>query len=424
MPLTKLKIAPGINQEGTNYSNENGWFQGSNVRFRSRLPEKIGGWSKISTSSYLGVARLLDNWVDFSGNNYIGIGTNLKYYLSLGGANYDITPIRITFSHATSPSTDNCFTAGYLSTTVIVTLAGHGGSTGDFVTFSGAVGFAGITSSTLNTEYQIIVLSNNTFSITLPNPATATSTGGGIAITATFQITTGASTYTFGLGWGAGGWGRGGWGSAYSAGIGEQLTLWTSDTYGQDLLLAQRGGAIYYRANTIDNSVRAILLSTSAGIYTPVATNQIISSAVNEFVIALGANSYIFGTPNSTFDPMLVRWSDQANPNQWVPSITNQSGEYRLSRGSYIVMGQVTRQENLIWTDTALYSMQYIGPPYIWSFQLLMDNISIISPNAAVTVNGVTYWMGTDKFYSYSGAVTTLTCTLKQYVFLDISIAN
>lgn len=158
-----------------------------------------------------------------------------------------------------------------------------------------------------------------------------------------------------------------------------------------------------------------------AGDYVPNATNQVMAASIEQFIIALGANSFVQDTPNSSFNPMLVRWSDQANPYQWVPQVTNQSGEFTLSNGSFIMCGQTTRQETLIWTNSCLYSMQYVGYPYVWSFQVLMDNISIMSPNVPVTVNNVTYWMGKDKFYMYTGVVQTLPCSLRQYIFENIN---
>jgi hypothetical protein len=146
-----------------------------------------------------------------------------------------------------------------------------------------------------------------------------------------------------------------------------------------------------------------------------------VSSAIQRFVIAFGSNPYTPDVPNSTFDPMLVRWSDQANPYQWVPQLTNQSGEYLLTNGSYIMGARATRQEILVWTNSALYSMQYLGAPYIWGFQILMDNISVMSPNSMITVNNITYWMGEEKFYMYSGRVETLPCSLRQYIFANIN---
>ena len=210
-----------------------------------------------------------------------------------------------------------------------------------------------------------------------------------------------------------------GWGQATAGAgnsVGQQMRVWTNDNYGQNLLIAPRGGPIYYWVNNTSTFPRAVPLTTDVPI---VATNQVLVSDVSRFVIAMGCNSYGDGT--NKFDPMLVRWSDQENPGVWTPIITNQSGEQRLTNGSYIMQAKRNRQEILIWTDSAIYSMQYVGPPYVWGFQLLMDNISIVGPNAAIVVNNVAYWMGNDKFYSYSGVVQTLPCAVRQYIFDDLN---
>ena len=437
MPLQTLKLVPGINREGTNYSNSGGWYDGDKIRFRSGNPEKIGGWSRLSNSVYQGTARSLWNWIDFDGSNYLGVGTNLKYYVESGGDYNDITPIRDTF---TPQDTKYCFATATGSKVVIVTIIAHGATQDDFVTFSGATAVGGVPAVDLNTEHQITYIDSNSFSILVATTATSTVyLGGGVSTTAVFQILTGLDVYVIGTGWGAGPYSRLGWGTGYTSGIGQQLRLWSNDNYGQDLVIAPRGGAIYYWVDATGVNVRAQLLaalSTAAlgntpagigyGVFVPTATNQILASALQRFVIAFGANPYSAAqnTVPTAFDPMLVRWSDQAQPYQWVPSITNQSGEFRLTHGSYIVAAQVARVENLIWTDSCLYSMQYLGPPYVYKFDVLMDNISIISPNAAISINNVTYWMGLDKFYMYNGTVSTLPCTLKQYVFEDLNSAQ
>jgi hypothetical protein len=499
MPLQKLQFRPGVNREGTDYSNEGGWYDCDKVRFRSGFPEKIGGWTRLSDNQFLGVARAMWNWIDLDGTNYLGIGTNLKYYLEKGGSYYDITPIRKTtnpmgnnpfqtaydslaanmsasdtsltlvsavsfpnspgvlligsekiFYTSVSGSTLLGLVRGYAGTTaashlsgvpvacatVVVTDNSNGSTQNDFVTFSGSSGtVGGIPSIDLNQEYQILnIISINKYTINAKDPAgnlvfsTSAASGGGAAVVAAYQITTGLDIYVIGNGWGAGAWSRGGWGSAAtSGGIGQQLLLWSNDNFGQDLIIAQRNGEIYYWQDTLGANARAILLadlSTSKGFdgnFVPLRTLEISASSIQRFVIAFGANSYNPIDPNTEFDPMLVRWSDQENPYQWVPDITNQAGEFRLSHGSSIVTQINTRQEVLIWTDSCLYSMQYLGPPYVWGFNILMDNISIISPNAAITINNVTYWMGTEKFYQYSGRVETLPCSLRQYIFADIN---
>jgi len=484
-------------REGTDYSNEGGFYDCDKIRFRSGYPEKIGGWTRLSANAFLGVARALWNWIDLdSQNNYLGVGTNLKYYIEKSGAYYDITPIRITYTHSTTPNTDNCFTTTNGSKVVLVTIASNGATANDFVTFSGVVGFAGIPAGDFNKEFQITYLTGNTFRITVATAANASTTGGGTATVAAFQINTGLAVYVPGTGWGAGPWGRGTWGSSYATtAIGSQLLLWTNDNYGADLLIAQRGGKPYYWTDTTGVNVRAKSLeslanaatqyvttatfgggvttitlsnvvnltdgcyitgtniaagtyvttayipgSTSvpisqatggasagsyaisyAGSYVPTKTNQIIASAIQRFVILFGANSYSPAVPATSWDPMLVRWSDQENAYQWVPMVTNQAGEFRLSNGSFIMGSRATRQEILIWTDSCLYSMQYLGAPLVWGFNILMDNISVMSPSSMITINNVTYWMGTDKFFVYSGRVDTLSCSLRQYVFNDIN---
>jgi hypothetical protein len=531
MPLQKLQFRPGVNREGTDYSNEGGWYACDKVRFRSGFPEKIGGWIRLSNDTFLGIARVLWNWVTLAGANLLGVGTNLKYYIELGGDYNDITPIRFTFTANTSPNTVNCIATTSGSNVVTVTLTGYGGLTNDFVTVSGANAIGSITAADLNQEHQITYIDTTQFSFTVANAANSTGSGGGNTITMAFQIQTGLGTFVVGTGWGAGTWPNyiqatltnpftctspsnvvtvtqtahglangnavyfnsisgnvcglasapfvkafpinvvnanaytfstvigsttfttsdngptggtvvvstpvapfRGWGTAADVGIGQQLRLWTNDNFGEDLLIAPRGGAIYYWDATTGVSVRAVELRTLASSSTvpgtsstyaefvPNRTNQIIGSSIQRFAIAFGSNPYDPTDPDTIFDPLLVRWSDQEDPFLWVPEATNQSGEYRLNIGSFIMCARSTRQEILVWSDAAIYSMQYLGPPYVWGFQLLQDNISIMSPNASITVNNVTYWMGVDKFFSYTGRVETLPSTLWQYVFEDINI--
>jgi hypothetical protein len=538
MPIQKLVFKPGINKEGTNYTNEGGWFDCDKVRFRSGNAEKLGGWTRLSNNVYQGICRALWNWGTLSGSNLLGVGTNLKYYVEQSGEYNDVTPIRQTFTHSTAVSTDNMFSTTNGSNVVTVTLPNYDGVTNDFVTISGATAVGGIPAAELNGEHQITYKSVTQFTFVTTTSATSTvAAGGGTAITAQFQINTGLDVEIAGTGWGAGTWpsyvattltnpftaagigvsvltvtktGHGlttgdyvyfssisadacginrlvlqkafpvtvtgantftistiigsntyvttstaasggtvvidipvapvrGWGAAADIGIAQQLRLWTNDNFGQELFIAPRGGAIYLWLPAGQNypsgasggfATRAQLLNTEStaagylGQFVPNSTNQIIGSAIQRFVIAFGANPYDPGDPNTAFDPLLVRWSDQENPYEWVPKVTNQSGEYRLNIGSYIVCARSTRQEILVWSDAAIYSMQYLGPPYVWGFQLLQDNISIMGPNAAITVNNVTYWMGTDKFYRYTGRVETLPCTLRQYVYQDINQAQ
>ena len=423
MPLQKLTFRPGVNREGTNYSNEGGWYDCDNIRFRSGFPEKLGGWIRLSASTFQGVCRALWNWVTLGGANLLGVGTHLKYYIEVGGVYNDITPIRKT---TTGTAT---FAATNGSAVLTVTDAAHGCIVGDFVTYTLAVSLGGaITATVLNQERQIVsVPTANTYTINVTTLANASDTGNGGALTvANYQINIGAPIAIPVVGWGAGGWGLGTWGIGTSSNT--ELRIWSNDNYGQDLVIAPRNGEVYYWEASNGVTVRAKFLSalsTAAGFagdYVPNQTLEVSASSIQRFIICFGANPYVSGNPNTTFNPMLVRWSDQDNQYEWVPAITNQSGEFPLSVGSTIITSINTRQEILIWTDSALYSMQYLGPPYIWGFNILMDNISIVSPNAAITINNVTYWMGVDKFYQYSGRVDTLPCSLRQYIFNDINI--
>ena len=319
------------------------------------------------------------------------------------------------------------------ASTITVTDVSNGVIVNDFVTFSGATGVDVFTAAQINTEQQVFsVISVNQYTVNINNVfSTSAVSNGGAAVIAVYQINTGLSVYIDGNGWGAGGWSRNSWGSeSLTGGIGQQLRLWSNDNFGQDLVISPRNGQIYYWKALTGLSARASLLSTLAtaagysGQFVPTQTLEVSASSIQRFIIAFGANSYNPADPATTFDPMLVRWSDQEDPYQWVQEITNQAGEFRLSHGSTIVSQINTRQEVLIWTDSALYSMQYLGPPYVWKFEILMDNISVMSPNSMITINNVTYWMGVDKFYMYSGRVETLPCSLRQYIFADINFTQ
>jgi hypothetical protein len=588
MPLQKLQFRPGLNREGTDYSNEGGWFDGDKIRFRSGFPEKIGGWTQVSANTFNGVARSIWVWSSGDagiGNSYIGVGTNTQYYIFFGGVYNDITPI-VDTNILTNP-----FTTVSGSTTITVTDAGYNPSVGDYINFSGASVVGGLL---IDGEYSVTaVLSGTTYTITALAAASSSATGGG-TVTAEYEYPVGLNVYSIGTGWGAGPWsgvptpitfnlgtnpfsttsgsaiitvtqaahgmsngtyvafsgatavagipavvlnttyiisgvatntynitlatgltanatttgggsavvviqgsGSQGWGDGFASGIGQQLRLWSDDNFGADLVIAPRGGPIFYWKDSTGVSARAKYLSdlantttiftdaatfgsgatsitvtagiapsvypymyitgtnlpagtrvaanyipgattvpinttttgasagnysfSYAGSFVPTTTYQVVASSIQQFVIAYGANSYEPGNPSTTFNPMLVRWSDQANAYQWIPQVTNQSGEFTLTNGSYIMAARTTRQEILVWTDSCLYSQQYLGSPYVWGFQVLMDNISVISPNSMITVNNVTYWMGRDRFYMYSGRVEVLPCSLRQYIFNDIN---
>ena len=408
--LEKLQFRAGVNREGTDYSNEGGWYDCDKIRFRSGFPEKIGGWGQVSPNQYLGVCRNLWNWVDLTGNNFLGVGTNIKYYIYQGGTYNDITPYVVTSSSVTITTNG--------TTTVTITDGAYNPSVGDYIVFGGSYTVGGYV---FTGEYVVkTVPSSTTYTITATS---APSAAGPTAAVVNYEYPIGNDVYTVGIGWGAGPWSRGTWGSGYTSGVGVQLRLWSSDNYGQDLVLAPRGGPVYYWQDQNGVGTRALSLAYLANFYgyssaaVPAQTLQVLSAPIQQFVICFGANSYATGI----YSPLLVRWSDQGNQYQWTPLVTNQSGEFPLTNGSQIIGARTTRQEVLIWTDSALYSMQYIGAPYVWSFQILMDNISIMSPNAMITVNNVTYWMGANKFYIYSGTVQTLPCAVRQFIFDNLN---
>jgi hypothetical protein len=411
MPLQKILFKPGVNRENTRYTTEGGWYECDKVRFRQGNPEVIGGWTRISTSTFLGVCRSLWNWVTLTSQNLIGVGTNLKFYIENGGVYNDITPIRVTTTLGTDPFTGNG------TTTVTVTANSHGAITGDFVTFSGVTGTY---ASLLNGEFQLTVLTVNTYTITVASAIPAGATGGS-AVSAAYQINTGPSTVVPLTGWGAGTWGTGPWSIGTPSTTQSDLRLWSQANFGEDLIFGPRKGGIYYWDATAGLSVRGVLLSSLSGASdVPTIQNDIFVSDISRFVFAMGCNDY----GSSVIDPMLIRWSDQEDAVNWTPSATNQAGSLRLSHGSEIVAAVQARQEVVVFTDSSIYSLQYLDAPIFWGAQLLGDNISIVGPNAAVIASGVVYWMGVDKFYAYDGRVQTLNCDLRRYVFSDFNQAQ
>ena len=407
MPLSKILLKPGINRENTRYTTEGGWYDGDKVRFRQGTPEKIGGWIRRSNSTFLGICRSLWNWVTLGGNNLIGVGTNLKFYISQGDIYYDITPLRDTET-LVDPFTT---TAG--SPIVEVTDAAAGYIDGDFVTFSGATAVGGLT---LNGEYQISYDVGTTYTITASSNASSSATGGG-TVTAAYQINVGPAFQSPLTGWGAGGWGLGTWGVGVSSS--DALRLWSQSSFGEDLIFNPRGKGLYYwdaAGGVFSNRGEDIALMMGAS-DVPTKVNLVLVSDISRFVLVFGSTD----VGSATLDPMLIRWSEQEDFLNWTPSATSQAGSLRLSIGSSIITALQSRQEVLVWTDTALYSLQYLGPPFVWGAQTVGDNISIAGPNAMAIASGVTYWMGLDKFYKYDGRTQTLRCDLRQYVFDDIN---
>ncbi len=422
MPLKKILVRPGVARENTRYLSENvgptgvngsysaGWYDCDKVRFRSGSAEKLGGWAPYSTSSYLGVCRSLNNWVTLGGIKLIGVGTNLKFYVNQGGSYYDITPLRDTET-LTDP-----FETTSGSPIVVVTDAAGGYSDGDFVTFSGATSVGGLD---LNGEYQITTIGSNQYTITASSNASSSTTGGG-TVTAAYQINVGPAVVVPLTGWGAGAWGTGAWG--FGSASTDSLRVWSQSNFGEDLVFCPRGGGLYYwDASSGVSANRGVNVSTLPGASdVPTKVNITYVSDISRFVFAFGCTD----VGSSTIDPMLIRWSDQESVADWSPLPTNQAGSLRLSQGSDIIAVVQSRQEILVWTDAALYSLQYLGAPEGWGATLVGENISISSQNSATLASGVSYWMGVDKFYKYDGRTQTLRCDLRQYIFSDINQAQ
>ena len=428
MALQKFIFNPGINKEGTDYTAEGGWFDGNLVRFRKGLPEKIGGWQKYIQSSYEGTGRKLHGWVDLDGTKLLGLGTRFKLYIQEGASYNDITPIR-----STTGAGDVTFAATNGSSTITVTDTGHGAAEGDFVTFSGAATLGGnITAAVLNQEYQIAsVPSTSTFTITAKDTSgtevTANSSdsgNGGSSVVGTYQINSGLDVFVDGTGWGVGAWSSGAWGSTSTLTDSNQLRLWSMDNFGEDLISNPRAGSIYYWDKTDGLSTRAVALSGISGAnLVPTKGLQVIVSDIDRHVLVLGADPInAAGTARTgSIDPLLIAFSDQENATEFEPKSTNTAGSLRCSAGSEIIGGLRARQETLIWTDVALYSLQFIGPPLTFGLNLINEGVSLIGPNGAVNTPAGVFWMDKKGFYSYGGNVTTLPCSVKSYVFDDFN---
>ena len=517
MPLTKLQFKPGINQEITSYSNEGGWRDCDKIRFRMGYPEKLGGWEKLTSSTYLGSARALHNWIALDGSNYLGVGTHLKYYIEEGGGFNDITPLRVTTNAG-----DVTFAATNGSTTITVTDTSHGAVEGDFVTFSGAASLGGlITDTILNAEHQIVSIINaNSYTITASVAADSNDTNnGGSSVVGAYQINVGLDSTVGGTGWGAGLYGgvaagalettinEGGtfsasdttltvtsgtgiatndlilidneilkvtnvatndltvtraqsgtdaathangatvtliegnasaandyfgWGDAASGGLTTttQIRLWSHDNFGEDLLINARDSNIFYWDRSTNLSSRAVELSAFGGSGSrsvPRVAKQILVSDQDRHVIAFGCDSK--GGSSDTQgdgvqDPLLIRFSTQESATLWFPDTTNTAGSLRLGAGSTFVQAVETKREILVYTDTALFSMRFIGGDFVFGLSQLASNITIAGPQAAASTEDVVFWMGIDNFYVYAGRTQQLPCTVKEKVFDDFNTSE
>tara|TARA_R110000824_G_scaffold137178_1_gene301245 strand:+ start:222 stop:2153 length:1932 start_codon:yes stop_codon:yes gene_type:complete len=441
MPLQKLQFQPGINKETTSYANEGGWFDCDKVRFRQGYPEKIGGWGKIGSNSFLGTCRALHPWRTLDLDLFLGVGTSSKYYIESGQGYYDITPLRET----TAAGGATLAKVANGDPTITVADPSHGAVAGDFVTFSDAVSLGGsITAAILNQEYEIdVIVDSNSYQIkarevadvsaitingvytpTTVNAAAGDSGNGGGSIVAAYQVSTGLNSAVFGTGWGAGTWSRKTWGSAATLTLTDVLRIWTHDNFGEDLLINVRNADIYFwdASETNALSTRATSLATRAAALgltgAPTVATKVLVSDVDRHILAFGTDSI---GEVGVQDPLLIRFSDQQNAFDWTPTVDNSAGDLRLGSGSKIETAVETRQQILVFTDVSLYAMQFVGAPFTFGISMISENTTIRSPLAVVAVDDSVYWMGKNEFYVYNGGVQKLPCTVRDYVFSDFN---
>ena len=421
--LQKMQFKPGVNRDQTNYTNEGGFYSCDKIRFRSGQPQKLGGWLKATPTALLGICRQMFTWITTASDNLMAVGTNKKLYIDSGNNLYDITPtqhVSTTLGAAAGP-----FTATNGSATITVsysTDSGYNPTAGNYVTFSGATSLGGnITATVLNANYKIQTVNTGakTYTITATAIANSSDTAkGGATVTAKYDIDVGPAVNIYGYGWGAGGWGRSGWGTGSVTPVVILQRDWFFDNFDNDLVANIRTGTPYYWTLDAAFTTRAVPLSSIAGASdVPTTVGQLLVSQGDKHLLALGATAY----GSSTYDPLLIRWSNQDEPANFTPQVTNSAGFIRVSRGDKIVRGIPTRQEILVFTNATLNSLQFLGTTDVFGLQELSDNISIASPRAVTTVNNQAFWMGTDKFYTYSGRVDTLPCTLRNHVFENLN---
>jgi hypothetical protein len=431
MAFSKLIFRPGLNRDQTRTAGEGGWYECDKVRFLSSFPEKIGGWVNVYLQPILGVCRQIFNYSTSRSDNLVFYGTNKKVYVDFGNALYDVTPLRATFS---SPVTNNCFTVvGVGLSLLTVNINNHGANNGDYVTFSGVATFGGIPSNVLNNvTYEVTNATTNSFQINVGTAATSPAAfAGGTNIVAYFDIPIGPPITIQLIGWGAGTWGTGAWGTANPSIDSIALQRdWFFDNFDDDVVMNYRRGPIYYWTyqNNFTNN-RAVLLSTlpnAANV--PDNAMQTLVSQQDKHLLAFGCQP--LGGLANDYDPLLIRWAAQDAPEYWTPGQSNivpstglpsNAGFLRINGGTQIVRAFPTRQEILVWTEGALYSLKNTFAEDTFSLETLAPDISIMGVRAVAAINDVVYWMGKNRFYIYSGRVDILPCTLRNHIFQDFN---
>jgi len=411
MPLTQLNFQPGLDTENTPTGAEGRWVDGDKIRFRKGLPQKIGGWTKFSAAYYVGVGRALEQWFALDGSRYEALGTDRKVYVYLSGDNQDITPIRSTDALVNAISTTTS------SNIITITDTSHGALEGDFVTLSSvSTAVAGIPAATLDAEYEILSISNAN-AYTIESSATANANTGPTAnCTATYQLNIGPSVQTFGYGWGASTWGASTWGTPRSSSsVILDTRLWSINNWGEDLIITQKDGGTYeWDTSGGMTSNRATVVANA-----PTTSTLSLVSTETRHVVCLGTETTI--GDDSTFDKMFIRWSDQENYNEWTPNVTNSAGSQRIAGGSEIRCARPAKGTILVWTDTTMQSMSFIGPPFIFGFRQLGNDCGAVGLNSAMVIDDVAYWMSDGQFFRYAGSVQEIPCPILNHVFDDIN---
>jgi len=411
MPLTQLNFLPGLDTENTETGAEGRWINCDKIRFRKGLPQKIGGWTKFSDDYYIGRPSSLFSWISLDGTRYQSLGNDRKVYIYQSGTNADITPIR------QSNTLTNVFTTTNTSSNVVVNHTSHGAILGDFITISNvSSSVGGITTSDLENEFEIVEINNlNAYTITTPGTANsnvATSSNASIQ----YQINIGPDVQIFGYGWGAATWGESTWGTTRtSSEVVLDMRQWSLNNWGEDLILTAKNGG------TFDWNTSGGLSTNRAEAIANAPTSSILSivSTESRHLICMGTEITIGDT--SSQDNLFIRWSDQEDYNSWLPNTTNSAGSQRIAGGSEIRCAKPAKGTILIWTDTTMHSMSFIGPPFIFGFRQLGNDCGSVSLNSAIVVDDIAYWMSDGQFFRFAGAVQEIPCPILNHVFDDIN---
>jgi hypothetical protein len=406
MPLTNFTIKPGINKEVTDYTGQGQWVDSDNVRFFNGLPQKIKGWDKFIDTTIVGVVRDQHGWISLDGTRYDAFGTDRKLYVYEEGTIFDITPIRDTEA-LTNPFTTNG------TATVLVTDSGHGCIEGSFVTFDS---FSTIDGLDMNQEFEVTsVVNSSAYTLTHTSTASGSTAGGGGTGDANYQINPGPAFSTAAYGWGTDGYGLGAWGEPSTvSNVTLEARQWSLDNFGEDLIATQLNGGTYRWDTSSGTSTRAAIVANA-----PTASRLSLVSTPDRHLVLLGTENTI-GTPSSQ-DDLLIRFSDQENITTYQPTAENTAGSLRIADGSRIMAAERSRGQILLWTDTSLHSMQFIGPPFTFGLRQLGSKCGIIGSHAGVDLNGVSYWMSQDSFYLFDGTVKKLPCSVEQFVFNNLN---